>query len=487
MQPATSHDGPAARAELEEQLARRRLAMRLLGALLAGLWTGLAIVVLVAYRPGGPLDIVAGLTVALPAIVTAASIPWPPVSRVWKRQAAIAWLGLVAAMLVGPLVGIVVTQLVSGGGRTLLPSPEVAYAAVLAAGASALFASLGVVAARDGRLDPEGPEAVLERRPSVFAATALGLVLTTVIGVLFGASVQLNELALREEPLPPSRFGPTDATLANPLCDTPLSIGPGASLEITAQAFVDDEPVGSAFLTGQRSGTDEQWTGSADGPSGPVVTGYIRTGDQAWRQADGRWVPTEPDPYGLLGVNQLTVDGPVAVAIVRPENPPVAEDVGLELIEGAKARHCRTAIDGPTALDMLVPLRWIAGSDPVEVTATLPAWRGTLDWWVFADGQLGMAQVVINGYPGDAWKTSGLQGEIHAELRAIDRAFAHSVQAPPEALLPGPTVLPIRSPVSTGRPAGPSPSVVPSSVVLSSPSPPALASPTAPASSSSTP
>ena len=34
-------------------------------------------------------------------------------------------------MIVGPLVGLVVTQLVSGGGRTLLPSPEVAYAAVL--------------------------------------------------------------------------------------------------------------------------------------------------------------------------------------------------------------------------------------------------------------------------------------------------------------------------------------------------------------------
>ena len=77
-----------------------------------------------------------------------------------------------------------------------------------------------------------------------------------VIGVLFGGSVQLNELALREEPAPPSRFGPTDATLPNPRCDTPLSIGAGATLEVTAQAFVDDEPVGSAFLTGQRSGTD---------------------------------------------------------------------------------------------------------------------------------------------------------------------------------------------------------------------------------------
>ncbi len=442
MQPASTLDH-AAQGDLVERIARRRLAMRLLGALLAGLWTGLALVVLVAYRPGGPLDLVAGLVVALPAAVTALAIPWPPVTRSWRRQAAIAWLGLFAAMLVGPLVGLVVTQLVSGGGRTLLPSPEIAYAAVLAAGASSLFASLGVIAARDGVRDAEGPAAVLERRPSVFAAIALALTLTALIAVLFGASVQINELALREAPVPPSRFGPTDASLPNPRCDTPLSIGPGASLEITAQAFVDDEPVGSASLTGERMGIDEHWVGGADGPSGPVVTGYTRMGDSAWLLDGGRWVRTTPDPFDLLGLSGLTVDGPVAVAVVRPENPPVAEDVGLEVIEGAKARHCRTAIDGPTALRTLVPLRWLAGGDPVALTATLPAWRGTLDWWIFTDGQLGKAQVILNGYPGDAWPTSGLQGEIHAELRALDRSLQHVIEPPPGGLESDPPDAPV--------------------------------------------
>jgi hypothetical protein len=134
----------------------------------------------------------------------------------------------------------------------------------------------------------------------------------------------------------------------------------------------------------------------------------------------------------------------------RPELPPVAEDVGLELIQGAKARHCRTAIDGPTALRTLVPLRWLAGGDPVAVTATLVAWRGTLDWWVFADGQLGMATLVINGYPGDAWPTSGLQGEIRATMTAIDRAFAHVVR-PPQAVAasPEPPVTAPAVPVTT--------------------------------------
>ena len=70
--------------------------------------------------------------------------------------------------------------------------------------------------------------------------------MTTVMAVLFGATAQLNELALREAPAPPSRYGPVDAALPNPRCDTPLVIGPGATLEVTAEAFVDDEPVGSA-------------------------------------------------------------------------------------------------------------------------------------------------------------------------------------------------------------------------------------------------
>src|SRR6478735_7763481 len=144
---APEPDAPALTAAELHVLARRRFGLRLLAGLLVGLWTGLALVVLLAYRPGGPWDLLVAAAVGLPAAVSAVAVVWPPLVRSWRRSAVITWVGLFAAMLVGPLVGLVVTQLVSGGGRTLLPSPEVAYAAVLAAAATSLFAALGIIAA----------------------------------------------------------------------------------------------------------------------------------------------------------------------------------------------------------------------------------------------------------------------------------------------------------------------------------------------------
>ncbi len=78
----------------------------------------------------------------------------------------------------------------------------------------------------------------------------------------------------------------------------------------------------------------------------------------------------------------------------------MAEDLGVELVEGARARHCRTAVDGPTALDTFLPLRWLAGGQLLTVTHPLTEWRGTLDWWVFTDGQLGQSTVSHQRLPG---------------------------------------------------------------------------------------
>lgn len=409
----------------------RAIWLRIFAGILAGLWTGLGLAVLITYRPGGPLDVAVGLAAFLPVAVVTVAIVWPPVAHTWRGAAAVIWLAITAALLVIPLIGLVGRQLVLGVGRTLLPSPEVAYGAVLATVATALYATLGLVSVRGARSGEAATD--IDRRPGVFAASAAAVAITVAIGVVFGSLAWVNDAALREVPVPPSRFGPTDPVLPLPRCADPLAIGAGAALTLEVEAREDDEPIGTALLTGERAGTDERWTGSADGPLGPVVTGYTRIGGQAWILADGRWAETTIDPFGLAGLADLTVDGPVAVTVRRPDRPPVAEDLGVEIVGGAKARRCRTAIDGPTAHRAFVALRWLAGGDPVAVRAPLTAWRGTLDWWVFADGQLGQAFLSLNGYPGDAWGRRGIQGEIRARLTATDRGAPHAIVAPVSA------------------------------------------------------
>jgi hypothetical protein len=75
-------------------------------------------------------------------------------------------------------------------------------------------------------------------------------------------------------------------------------------------------------------------------------------------------------------------------------------------------------------------LELLAGGQLLRVTHPLTEWRGTLDWWVFTDGQLGQASVIINGYPGEAWPTSGIQGAMEAKLTALDRTLEHVVTPP---------------------------------------------------------
>jgi hypothetical protein len=140
--------------------------------------------------------------------------------------------------------------------------------------------------------------------------------------------------------------------------------------------------------------------------------------------------PIEVDPFGMVGANGLTLDGPVVSLLTATDPQVVAEDLGVGLVSGARARHCRTAVNGPTALDSFLPLRWLAGGQLLTVTHPLEEWRGTLDWWVFTDGQLGQATVDIHGYPGEAWPTSGIAGTLSARLTALDRDVPQVVTQP---------------------------------------------------------
>jgi hypothetical protein len=408
----------------------RRLGLRLLAACLVGLWAAIAAVIVVAYRPGGPLDLIVVAAAFLPVPVATIAVIWPPLVAPWRPAAAIAWLGVAAALLAAPLILVVIRALAAGGHQTLLPSAEVAYAGVLALGALCLFASLGVVGARRAR--------DVTSRSGILRAAGLAVLLTGATAVAFGGAAVANELALRGVAALPSRYGPIDPGAKAPECDGGVVLGSGASVSVTAEAQVDRRSIGSARLAGVRSGADERWIGSVDARYGDGLIGYARVGDRAWLDIDGAgWALSRPDPFRLRGVDELTVDGPVIASVWAARPRPVAEDLGIDLVYGAQARHCRTAVDGPTALAVFLPLRWLAGGDMLRVTHSLKEWRGSIDWWIFTDGQLGQASVSINGYPGEAWPTSsGVQGSLNALLTALDRTEAHEVEAPSPSSAP---------------------------------------------------
>jgi hypothetical protein len=101
----------------------------------------------------------------------------------------------------------------------------------------------------------------------------------------------------------------------------------------------------------------------------------------------------------------------------------VNEDRGIEFIEGARTRHCRVQLDGDT-LDRAVPeVELLLGP------ADLSMWRGTLDYWVFADGQLGQADGFASG-PGLGLAPDALIAELRFRLLAIDRGGPTAIRLP---------------------------------------------------------
>ncbi len=398
----------------------RVLGLRLLAALLAGLWSGMAIALLVAYRPGGPLDHLVGTAAFLPVAVAVVAIIWPPVIDEWRPAAAVAWLGIISALLIGPLLLGIIETLAAGGRQELFPSAEVAYAGALALGTTCLFGSLGLVGTRWG--------GVLTSRASLISAFALAGVLTVIGTLIFGGAAVANELALRARPHATSRFGPTDAAVPPPHCTEPLELGPSAVLDVTATAAVDGDTVGNVLLTGARNADEERWTALMQGQFAQGAASYVRVGSEARLHESAKgWRSIDPQSLGLLGERGLTIEEPIQAVALGALGKPVTEELGIELIEGAQARHCRTPVDGPTAIEISLPVRWLAGGNLVAPARQLQAWRGNLDWWVFADGELGQAVVTINGYPGEAWPSAGLQGSITASLTALDRTVPQSV------------------------------------------------------------
>lgn len=389
----------------------RAIELRILGTVLAGLWLVAFGLILVGYRPGGPVDIVVGLAAVGPLVVALSAVVWPPVARSPRAFAAMAWLGLAAVLLLVPSIAGLVTQLEGRGPQTLLPSAEAAYPWALALLATSAFAGLGVTRQRLGDRSP--------RRRRLVAGLALGVVATLVAGSAFTAAAVYNELSLGDKPAIASRFGPTDPSLEPPPCDGPITIGRTATLTLVMDSAVDGSTNGQATLYGVRSGMDVRWDGYVTSLQSFGRSGFVRIGQTAWQLSPGlSW--TLLPPIHTAGND---MDRQLWLEALTPPQRKVVEDRGLAYVEGARARQCRLALDGTTLRAAVPEVRLLLGDDD------LSRWRGDLDFWVFADGELGQADGRASG-PALGIAENGLTAELRFRLIAVDRGDPVTVSLP---------------------------------------------------------
>ena len=380
----------------------RTFELRLIAVALVVCWSVAAGLVLLAYRPGGPLDLIVGLLALTPIAIALAGAIWPPVARGDVAFPAIVWLGILALLCLVPSITGVVNQLLAFGSRTLLPSPEAAYPWLLALFATSLFSGFGIAR----RI--QGGTAIRRRR--LVAGTAIALALTLLSGIAFAAVAVANDVALRDRPVEASRFGPAAGGEQPPLCDADLMAGPSARLNLHMSATVDLRPVGSVDVTGTRVGRDLRWLGYAATSRQLGQFGAARIAGQAWTISPGtRWAPVEP-----ATVDADTVDLQALEVALTPALRATAEDRGIEVIEGARARRCRVAVDGLIFEAAFPQIAWLVDG------ADLHRWRGQLDYWVFLDDQLGQVAGSINGEATEI-VPDALNGTVEVRMTATER------------------------------------------------------------------
>ena len=133
-------------------------------------------------------------------------------------------------------------------------------------------------------------------------------------------------------------------------------------------------------------------------------------GSDAWGFEPGTRWRAIPE----LAVASDTVDVQALGVALNAGYRATAEDRGIEVIEGARARRCRLAIDGPVFRAAFPQVRWLVGD------ADLHRWRGQLDYWVFLDGQLGQIAGSVNG-DATGFAPNALQGTVDVLLTATER------------------------------------------------------------------
>jgi hypothetical protein len=389
----------------------RLFELRLLAAALTVLWTLGGFIVLIAYRPGGPWDVLVGASALLPLLLSVAGLVWPPLVTSGRGSAGVFWLGLLAGLLLIPCVAGLTGEVLARRTTPLLPSAEIVYPWVLALLATGLFAGLGI-----------SRELIAEAgigRKRLTASIAFALVASLAVGTVFAGVSLANYQALRDKPAAHSRFGPTDAALAPPSCGQALVAGATAGLYLRIDGNVDGHSIGDVELQGVRAGADVSWTAWVYSRDQLVEHGAIRIGDKAWELQPGRgWQTVAAGSFDGDMIDSTVLDTALSV-----DNRMTSEDRGLEYVEGARARHCRVAIDGGTFRAAFPQTIWLTGE------ASLLTWRGRLDFWVFDDAQVGRVEATVNGL-GEAILAHGVQATVNATLTATDRGRPVGIDPP---------------------------------------------------------
>jgi hypothetical protein len=248
---------------------------------------------------------------------------------------------------------------------------------------------------------------------------ALALLGSVAVATLFSSVAIANELALRDRPAPTSRFGPTDPALEPPTCAQPPRVGRAARVTVMVSGTVDARPTGTIDVRGVRSGSDFRWLAYVATDRALGQFGAARIGREGWRldPRDG-WRPVETSQ-----VEGEDLDAQLARVALEAGTREAAEDHGIEFHEGARARHCRVVVDGVAFRTAFPEIEHFVGD------AGLERWRGELDYWVFADGEVGRMAGSVNGDAASIGET-GLQGTLRATMTATERDRDHQVARP---------------------------------------------------------
>jgi hypothetical protein len=380
----------------------RRFELRLIAVALVVCWSVAAGLVLLAYRPGGPFDVIVGLTAMSPIAIALAGVFWPPVARGNNAFPLMVSIGVIALLCLVPSIAGVVTQLLTFGSRTLLPSAEAAYPWLVALLATSLFSGFGIARRLGG--------ATAMRRNRLLGGAAIALLLTALSGTAFAAVAVSNDVALRDAPVDESPFGPTSGEGSPPLCDGPLVAGSSARLSTHLDATIDLRPLGTVELSGRRVGDDFRWLAYVASSRQLGQYGSARVANEAWLSAPG----TSGQAVDPSEVSEDTLDLQALQVALTPGYRATAEDHGIEVIEGARARRCRIAVDGLTFADAFPQIEYLVGS------VDLHRWRGQLDYWVFLDGQLGQIAGSINGEAAEI-VPEALNGTVDVRMTATER------------------------------------------------------------------